>query len=106
LDAFIEMPPAECGVGYPTTYQYDIKLIGDLSMMAVLTGRLGDGATVRVTYPAAATAAILVADAWFDVTTAQPGSAELTSAAMAAQVQHHGGLGSACAGCWPSGCVR
>jgi hypothetical protein len=43
------MPPAECGAGYPITYQYDIKLIGDLSMMAVLTGRLGDGATVRVT---------------------------------------------------------
>jgi hypothetical protein len=47
------MPPAECGVGYPITYQDDITLIADLSMVAVLTGPLGDGASVRVTYPAA-----------------------------------------------------
>lgn len=38
----------------------------------------------RYCLTAAATAAMLVADAWFDVTTAQPGSAELSSAAMAA----------------------
>jgi hypothetical protein len=47
------MPPAECGVGYPITYQYDIRLIAALSMMTILTGRLGDGAPVRVTYRAA-----------------------------------------------------
>ena len=37
----------------PITYQCDITLIGELSMGLVLTGRLGDGASVRVTYPAA-----------------------------------------------------
>jgi hypothetical protein len=41
-----------CGAGHPITYQRDITLIGGLSMVAALTGRLGDGAPVRVTYPA------------------------------------------------------
>src|ERR1039457_1392477 len=53
LGAFIGMPPAGCGVSHPITSQYDITLVPGLSMAAVLTGRLGDGASVRVTYPAA-----------------------------------------------------
>jgi hypothetical protein len=53
LGAFIGMPPVGCGAGRPITYQSDITLIAGLSMVAVLTGRLGDGASVRVTYPAA-----------------------------------------------------
>src|ERR1035438_5011267 len=52
LAAFIGMPPVCCGAGHPITYQRDITLIGSLSMVAVLTGRLGDGASARVTYPA------------------------------------------------------
>src|ERR1035441_5412898 len=51
LGAFIGMPPAGCGAGHPVTYQRDITLIPGLSMVAVLTGRLGDGASVRVTCP-------------------------------------------------------
>src|ERR1017187_5305241 len=41
LGAFIGMPPLGRGAGHPGTYQRDIRLIGGLSMVAVLTGRLG-----------------------------------------------------------------
>lgn len=45
MRAFIGMPPAECGAGHPITYHIDITLIVSLSMVAVLTGRPGDGAS-------------------------------------------------------------
>src|ERR1022692_202965 len=41
LGAFIGMPPVGCGVSHPISYQYDITLLCVLSMVAVLTGRLG-----------------------------------------------------------------
>src|SRR5580693_4740672 len=42
LGAFIGMPPAECGVGHPITYQRDITLIAGLSTAAVLTVRAAE----------------------------------------------------------------
>src|SRR5215472_594723 len=39
LGVFIGIPPAECGVGYPITYQSDITLIAGSSMAAALEGR-------------------------------------------------------------------
>src|ERR1017187_10547285 len=52
LGAFIGMPPLGRGAGHPVTYQRDITLIGGLSMVAVLTGRLGGPRVGEVPYVA------------------------------------------------------
>ena len=70
----------------PTAWHWPAAWVGLDAMEAA--GLIGTGLLLlrrdaRYCLTAAGTAALLLADAWFDVTTASPGSGELTSALMA-----------------------
>ncbi len=70
----------------PRAWHWPVAWVGLDAMEAaglLSTGLLLLRRDVRFCLTAMATAALLLADAWFDVTTAQPGAGELTSVAMA-----------------------
>jgi phosphoribosylamine--glycine ligase len=77
----ISLPPRPVAWHWPAAWA---GLDGMEAAGLVCTGVLILRRDPRYRLAAAATAALLIADAWFDVTTAPPGSGELTSLLMAA----------------------
>jgi phosphoribosylamine--glycine ligase len=77
----VSLPPSPVAWHWPAAWA---GLDGMEAAGLACTGVLMLRRDLRYRLTGAATAALLVADAWFDVTTAPPGSGELTSLLMAA----------------------